>query len=557
MKKLLTLLSGLTFISTTGLGTIACKQNKIASIDPTTEVDDEKEDKEQKEKEKKELENQEKNFNEKINSYSKANPMILDNENYNDIQADDIIKKLYDDQFADIKNELVITPANFKEITVDETGRWKAHGDLQLTAKFKGYDLTNNKITEQENTIFSVYFITNNLNIKEVELIKENIINLDGDSEKLNVSLLEQRSFFTKILKLLTNVSSVGTLPTVIPTEFNETDPNWKQWNEFIDNLKLNSDFSNLLREDCEGVFSGEQTILEEFTIKYQGKYLDILNALLPNIINFNNFMQQEKDTSNLDNKLLLLGKYLFAKPQSINNDGFLGVNSKIKNKTIKDITNNKDEEFLKFNTNIESLLHNILEGWQNEKGEWSSVSEPLLLETSGSSIESGKVKYNKPWEQSENGVKISYAITELFLIEKIKDSFSNLFMKSLNEDWGITITIPKALFGKTDYHHNFVILDPATVKNLLAKAIFKKLDLINSESISISATFTEKMIFEYLDKTTKQWKKINNINDLGQAIGLRCKVTDIEFEIKSKFNPTIVEKIKKEQAIMFNIDIA
>ncbi|WP_424526273.1 hypothetical protein [Spiroplasma endosymbiont of Glossina fuscipes fuscipes] len=81
--------------------------------------------------------------------------------------------------------------------------------------------------------------------------------------------------------------------------------------------------------------------------------------------------------------------------------------------------------------------------------------------------------------------------------------------MKSLNEDWGITITIPKALFGKTDYHHNFVILDPATVKNLLAKAIFKKLDLINSESISISATFTEKMIFEYLDKTTKQWKKL------------------------------------------------
>ncbi|WP_426605604.1 hypothetical protein [Spiroplasma endosymbiont of Glossina fuscipes fuscipes] len=50
--------------------------------------------------------------------------------------------------------------------------------------------------------------------------------------------------------------------------------------------------------------------------------------------------------------------------------------------------------------------------------------------------------------------------------------------------------------------------------------------------------------------------KKINNINDLGQAIGLRCKVTDIEFEIKSKFNSTIVEKIKKEQAIMFNIDI-
>ncbi|WP_424526281.1 hypothetical protein [Spiroplasma endosymbiont of Glossina fuscipes fuscipes] len=92
----------------------------------------------------------------------------------------------------------MITPANFKEITVDETGRWKAHGDLQLTAKFKGYVLTNNKITEQENTIFSVYFIINNLNIKEVELIKENIINLDGDSEKLNVSLLEQRSFLLK-----------------------------------------------------------------------------------------------------------------------------------------------------------------------------------------------------------------------------------------------------------------------------------------------------------------------------------------------------------------------
>ncbi|KAF0850381.1 MAG: hypothetical protein EIB84_05385 [Spiroplasma poulsonii] len=98
MKKLLTLLSGLTFISTTSLGAIACKQNKITSINPTIEVDNEKE--------KKELEKQEKNFNEKINSYSETNPMILDNENYNDIKADDVIKKLYDDHFADIKDEL-------------------------------------------------------------------------------------------------------------------------------------------------------------------------------------------------------------------------------------------------------------------------------------------------------------------------------------------------------------------------------------------------------------------------------------------------------------------
>ncbi len=137
-----------------------------------------------------------------------------------------------------------------------------------------------------------------------------------------------------------------------------------------VNKIKSNSDFSNLLREDSEeGTFSGSQTILK-FTLKYQGKYLDVLNALLPNIINFNNFMQQEKNSSNLDNKLLLLGKYLFAKPQNINNDGFLGVNSKIKNKAIKNITN-KDEEFLKFNTNVKLLLHNILEGWQNEKGEW------------------------------------------------------------------------------------------------------------------------------------------------------------------------------------------
>ncbi|RUP76353.1 hypothetical protein D6D54_06280 [Spiroplasma poulsonii] len=98
MKKLLTLLSGLTFISTTSLGAISCKKNKITSINPTIEVDNEKE--------KKELEKQEKNFNEKINSYSETNPMILDNENYNDIKADDVIKKLYDDHFADIKEEL-------------------------------------------------------------------------------------------------------------------------------------------------------------------------------------------------------------------------------------------------------------------------------------------------------------------------------------------------------------------------------------------------------------------------------------------------------------------
>ncbi|MBH8622647.1 hypothetical protein [Spiroplasma sp. hyd1] len=397
--------------------------------------------------------------------------------------------------------------------------------------------------------------MTNVLNLKEVETIKKNITNLDGDNERLNVSLLVEASVFSNILKLLTSVNSLGPLPTVIPTSFNESDPHWKQWNEFVNSLQLSSEFSKLLREDYkESTFSGETKIITGLTITYQGKYLDILNALLPNVINFNNFLQQEKDINNSDNKLLLLGKYLFAKPKNINNDGFLSVNSKIKNKAIK-----KDDEFLKFNTNLESLFHNILEGWQNKNGEWSSADEPLLLETLGSSkdVASGKVKYNKPWEQSENESKISYAMTELLEIKRVKDSFSNLFTKSLNENWGITITIPKAILGNEDYHYNFIILSSDTIKNLLTEAVFKKLDLITNESISITATFTKKMIFEYLDKTTKQWKKITNFNDLEQAINIRCKVTDIEFEIKSKFNPAIVDTIKKQEALIFNIDIA
>ncbi|WHQ37401.1 lipoprotein [Spiroplasma sp. SV19] len=97
MKKLLTLLSGLTLISTTSIGVIACKQNQIKSISPTTEDEDEKEDKEQKEKDEKEAKEQEKNFNAKINSYSETKPMFLEDENYNDIRAEDVIKKLYDD----------------------------------------------------------------------------------------------------------------------------------------------------------------------------------------------------------------------------------------------------------------------------------------------------------------------------------------------------------------------------------------------------------------------------------------------------------------------------
>ncbi|MBW3059143.1 hypothetical protein D6D54_06310 [Spiroplasma poulsonii] len=95
--------------------------------------------------------------------------------------------------------------------------------------------------------------------------------------------------------------------------------------------------------------------------------------------------------------------------------------------------------------------------------------------------------------------------MTEVLEIKRVKDSFSNLFKKSLNENWGITITIPKAILGNEDYHYNFIILSSDTIKNLLTEAVFKKLDLITNESISITATFTKKMIFEYLDKTTKQ----------------------------------------------------
>lgn len=50
--------------------------------------------------------------------------------------------------------------------------------------------------------------------------------------------------------------------------------------------------------------------------------------------------------------------------------------------------------------------------------------------------------------------------------------------------------------------------------------------------------------------------KKNNNFSVLEQAVDIRCKITNIEFEIKSKFNPTIVETVKKEEALMFDIDI-
>ncbi|MBW3059147.1 hypothetical protein D6D54_06285 [Spiroplasma poulsonii] len=57
--------------------------------------------------------------------------------------------------------------------------------------------------------------MTNVLNLKEVETIKKNITNLDGDNERLNVSLLVEASVFSNILKLLTSVNSLGPLPTV------------------------------------------------------------------------------------------------------------------------------------------------------------------------------------------------------------------------------------------------------------------------------------------------------------------------------------------------------
>ncbi|WP_338990445.1 hypothetical protein [Spiroplasma endosymbiont of Seladonia tumulorum] len=53
---------------------------------------------------------------------------------------------------------------------------------------------------------------------------------------------------------------------------------------------------------------------------------------------------------------ILLLLQYLFEKPREINNDGFLDVNKNIQS------TKNKKEN-LQFSTNLEHILHNLLEG--------------------------------------------------------------------------------------------------------------------------------------------------------------------------------------------------
>ncbi|PWF95474.1 hypothetical protein [Spiroplasma poulsonii] len=94
------------------------------------------------------------------------------------------------------------------------------------------------------------------------------------------------------ILDIVAQVGLFNNLPTVISTKFDDSDSNWKKWQNFINSL-TNLPFVGYFLKDgaIDKTINQDVIIGTTATITIKAKYLDILNSLAPDIIYFRNFI--------------------------------------------------------------------------------------------------------------------------------------------------------------------------------------------------------------------------------------------------------------------------
>ncbi|MFJ1522471.1 hypothetical protein [Spiroplasma sp. ald] len=478
----------------------------------------------------------------RLTSFSELSPLVVDSDEYQNVNNDAAFSIL-ESKFKEFSDDLMLTQTNFTLIEIAEDGT--AHyGELTVVADYKDKELTNPK-TKDSNFLIPV--ATNNLkwtNDTVQKLNKSMMMVLT----KMNLPFQGTTLAIGKILSLVTTFHLFYNLPKVIPTSFNADDENWKKWEAFVNNELMNLPLADEMLKNGEINETIKKDLLLGITveIKIKAKYLNILNSLVPDIIHFRNFVLEKRKQQKSQNLILLLLQYLLEKPREINNDGFLDVNKNIQS------TKNKKEN-LQFSTNLEHILHNLLEGWKSKSGEWSANRTPISIVVKVDwwiSTTTINIKYEKipaSWWQLTSGTE---GLIDILSIDKIKLFSNQLFNYDLTTDLSIKVKLTKRDF-------NFSIPLNGQIKKLIPSIL--KISGHSSDAIANTAVelVSGLVQIEYQNEKGGAWKTATEITDLASALEMRININNIKFKVKSINDPMILlETTNPDLHLIFIPDI-
>lgn len=462
----------------------------------------------------------------RLTSFSELSPLVVDSDEYQNVNNDAAFSIL-ESKFKEFSDDLMLTQTNFTPIEIAEDGT--AHyGELTVVADYKDKELTNPK-TKDSNFLIPV--ATNNLKWTNDTVQKLNK-SMTMVLTKMNLSFQGTTLEIGKILSLVKTFHLFDNLPKVIPTSFNADDENWKKWEAFVNNELMNLPLADEMLKNDEINETIKKDLLLGTTaeIKIKAKYLNILNSLVPDIIHFCNFVLEKREQQKSQNLILLLLQYLFEKPREINNDGFLDVNKNIQS------TKNKKEN-PQFSTNLEHILHNLLEGWKSKSGEWSANRTPISIVVKVDwwiSTTTINIKYEKipaSWWQLTSGTE---RLIDILSIDQIKVFINQLFNYDLTTDLSIKVKLIK-------WDFNFSIPLNGQIKKLIPsilKISGHSSDAIDNTAVELVSGLVQ---IEYQDEKGGAWKTATEINDLASALEMRININNIKFKVKSINDPMIL----------------
>lgn len=475
----------------------------------------------------------------RLTSFSELSPLVVDSDEYQNVNNDAAFSIL-ESKFKEFSDDLMLTQTNFTPIEIAEDGT--AHyGELTVVADYKDKELTNPK-TKDSNFLIPV--ATNNLKWTNDTVQKLNK-SMTMVLTKMNLPFQGTTLAIGKILSLVTTFHLFDNLPKVIPTSFNADDENWKKWEAFVNNELMNLPLADEMLKNGEINETIKKDLLLGTTaeIKIKAKYLNILNSLVPDIIHFRNFVLEKREQQKSQNLILLLLQYLFEKPREINNDGFLDVNKNIQS------TKNKKEN-LQFSTNLEHILHNLLEGWKSKSGEWSANRTPISIVVKVDwwiSTTTINIKYEKipaSWWQLTSGTE---GLIDILSIDKIKVFINQLFNYDLTTDLSIKVKLIK-------WDFNFSIPLNGQIKKLIPSIL--KISGHSSEAIDNTAVelVSGLVQIEYQDEKGGAWKTATEITDLASALEMRINSELILIILSLKLNQLMIRWFYLKQLIRIYI---
>ncbi|AHI57495.1 hypothetical protein P344_00610 [Spiroplasma mirum ATCC 29335] len=474
MKKLLSILGavGLTVSGTSSV--IACNAHKSDTPNPEPSKD--------------------KRIITKLSSWTNLRPLLFDSKDYKSLTADNLVNTIANQLPLDKTNKVVVKDGTFTNINI--TDGKVTNGTVTVSVLRNDKPIVD---TTSGKTEFKVYFQTNQVkNARELATeINQKAPNSLTKLSEVKINFNGTQLPLGMILNLIPTFVKLSDLPTKIPASFDaNSDPDQKKWNDFVNKIKI------LAGEIWEKPFNTSVKLTDWINLTVTGKLGEIVNAIAPDLIHFHNFLVEQK-AKNHDNLALLLVQYLFEAPRDINGDGFLKIN--------------KDKKDIK--SNLDNLLCNLLQPWQNANNEKYSVANPLQLKI--------LVFLSVKWDTGTVKLK------DLNVDDVLKTLITDLMNHDVAQPIKVTIhNVPIKGDITFDLNLNSIIGDsimPTMLKNSGYGST-----IVDSNNLQMLAG---NLIFEIQKDGSDTWTASTSINDIliSDVKNIRMKVTGMQFKVIAK----------------------